>query len=59
MSQSSLQKQINRLRKYCVNLTDSNTLRKRHIQQFDSFIKKLLKEKRITKDELSSFMVKK
>jgi 3-oxoacyl-[acyl-carrier-protein] synthase III len=55
----SLQKDINRIRKTCTQLGESNKLRKHEIKQFNMFIKKLLKENRITKDEISQFMDKK
>jgi len=56
---SSLQKDINRLRKTCTELSESNRLRKLQIKQFDLFIKKLLSEDRITTEEISMFMDKK
>ena len=56
---SSLQKDINRLKKRCKDLNDSNILKKHQIRQFDTFIKILLKNERITKDEISQFMEKK
>lgn len=55
----NLQKDINRLRKTCTKLGESNKLRKYQIKQFNIFIKKLLEENRITKDEISQFMDKK
>jgi polyhydroxyalkanoate synthesis regulator phasin len=56
---SSLQKDINRLRKRCKELNDSNTLRKHQIKQFDAFIKVLIKDGRINKEEIAKFMSKK
>ena len=55
---SSYQKDINRIRKKCNKLYISNALRKYQISQFDIFIKKLIKENRITKEEISQFMEK-
>ena len=55
---SSLQGDINRLRRVCKNLSKSNLDRKRQITKFDTLIKKLLGEGRITKEELSQFMSK-
>lgn len=55
----SLQRDINRLRKTCTELSESNRLRKHQITQFNTFIKKLLKEGRISIDEISQFMNKK
>ena len=55
---STFQKDITRLRKTCIKLNISNTLRKHQITQFNLFIKKLLKENRITKEEVSQYMEK-
>ncbi|MCK9574796.1 MAG: hypothetical protein WC979_02925 [Candidatus Pacearchaeota archaeon] len=57
-TRSAYQKDINRLRKTCVKLNLSNELRKYQIHCFDSFIKQLLSEKRITKKEISDYMIK-
>ncbi len=53
---SSLQKDINRLRKVCDKFNKSNTLRKYQTTQFNLLIKKLLKEGRISKDEVREFI---
>jgi len=55
---SSYQRDINRIRNKCNKLYISNALRKYQISQFDIFIKKLIKENRITKEEISQFMEK-
>ncbi len=56
---SSLQKDINRMRKYCNLLTESNKLRKFQTSQFNNLIKKLLKEGRVTKEEVKEFITSK
>jgi hypothetical protein len=56
---SSYQKDINRLKKMCNDYRIINNLRKKQITQFNNFIGKLLKEKRITKDEIKQFMERK
>ncbi len=56
---SSLHKDINRLRNVCTKINECNKLRKYQITQFNLFIKKLLLEERITKDEISKFMCRK
>jgi len=56
---STLQKDINRLKKTCRNFELSNNLRKYQIKQFHLFTKKLLDEGRITESELAPFIIKK
>ena len=56
---STFQKKINRLRNTCTSLMISNKNRKHQISQYNLFIKKLLSEKRITKEEISEYMNKK
>jgi hypothetical protein len=56
---STLTKDINRIRKIAENQAKMNTLRKHQIQLLDKFLKKLIKEKRITKEELKPYMPKK
>ena len=55
----SLQKDVQRLKYTCTKIFECNKLRKGLITQFDMFIKKLLDENRITKEEISQFMDKK
>lgn len=54
---STLRGDINRLRKMCVTLTHSNKLRKHQITQFDTLVKVLIKDGRLTKEELSKYMI--
>lgn len=56
---STLTKDINRIRKICNNQTKMNTLRKHQIKLLNQFLHKLLKENRITIDELKPYMPKK
>lgn len=56
---SHLSKDINRIRKKCEQLMKMNILRKHQIKLMNEFIEKLLKEGRITKDELKKYMPKK
>lgn len=56
---SHLTKDINRIRKTAEQQTKMNILRKYQVKLFDEFIKKLLKENRITKEELRPYLPKK
>ena len=56
---STLMQDINRIRKACDKQTRMNTLRKHQIKLYNFFLEKLLKEGRITKEELKSFTPKK
>jgi len=56
---SHLIKDINRIRKYAESQTRMNILRKYQLSQLDKFIKKLLKEKKISKEEISEYNIKK
>lgn len=52
-------KDIKRIRKTSEMLARMNMLRKYQIQLLDKFMQKLLKEGRITKEELKKYMPKK
>jgi len=56
---SSLMKDIKRIRKTAEQQTRMNILRKYQIKMLNEFIKKLLQEKRITKEELNQYNIKK
>jgi 3-oxoacyl-[acyl-carrier-protein] synthase III len=56
---STLTRDINRIRKTTDRQTRMNILRKHQIKLLNNFIQKLIKEKRITKDELKLYMPKK
>jgi hypothetical protein len=56
---STLTKDINRIRKTADSQIKMNILRKHQLKLLDEFIKKLIKEKRITKEELREYMPKK
>jgi len=56
---SSLMKDINRIRKTAEIQTRMNILRKHQIKLLNNFIEKLIKEKRISKEELNGYMPKK
>ncbi len=56
---SSLMKDIARIRKTCDKQTRMNILRKHQIKLLNELIEKLLKEKRITKQELKHYMPRK
>lgn len=56
---STLTKDINRIRETADIQTRMNILRKHQINLFNKFIQKLIKEKRITKEELKEYMPKK
>ena len=56
---SSLMKDINRIRKTAETQTKMNILRKHQIKLLNKFIEKLIKEKRISKEELKPYMPKK
>jgi len=56
---STLSKDINRIRKIADTQIKMNILRKHQLKLLDKFIKKLIKEKRITKEELREYMPKK
>ncbi len=53
---SNLMKDINRIRKTCNTQTKMNILRKHQIKLLNKFIEKLLREERITKEELKEYM---
>ncbi|MEM0465552.1 MAG: hypothetical protein QXW97_02515 [Candidatus Pacearchaeota archaeon] len=56
---SHLQKDINRIRKIAKAQMKMNLLRKHQIKLLNELIKKLIKEKRITKEEVAPYMPKK
>ena len=56
---SSLTKDINRIRKITDTQIKMNILRKHQINLLNKFLKKLIKEKRINKDELKPYMPRK
>lgn len=56
---SSLMKDINRIRKQAETQARMNLLRKYQLTQLNKFIKKLLKEGRISKEEIKKYNVKK
>ena len=56
---SSLMKDIKRIRKVAETQTRMNILRKHQIKLLNNLIEKLIKEKRITKEELKEYMPKK
>jgi len=56
---SSLMKDINRIRKQAEAQTRINILRKYQLTLLNNFIKKLLEEGRISKEELKAFNLKK
>ena len=49
---STMQKQINRLKKRCTELQKSLEVRKNYVRSTTSFIQSLLNDGRITKEEL-------
>jgi len=56
---SSLMKDINRIRKTADSQTRMNILRKHQIKLLNEFLHKLIKQGRITIDELKPFMPRK
>jgi len=56
---STLMKDINRIRKVAESQTRMNMLRKHQIKLLNKFIEKLIKDGRITKEELRKYMPKK
>lgn len=56
---SSLMKDINRIRKTAETQARMNMLRKHQIKLLNKFIEKLIKDKRITKEELKKYMPRK
>lgn len=58
-TRSTLMKDINRIRKTAEQQTKMNILRKYQIKLLDKFLKKLIKEGKITKEELKPYMPKK
>jgi len=56
---STLMKDIVRIRKQAEKQTRMNILRKYQIKLLNEFLNKLIKEGRITKDELRKYMPKK
>ncbi len=56
---SSLTRDINRIKRNLENQIKMNILRKHQIKLLDKFLKKLLEEKRISVEELKSYMPKK
>jgi tRNA splicing ligase len=56
---SSLMKDVNRIRKQAEVQAKMNLLRKYQLTQLNKFIKKLLKEGRISKEEIKEYNVKK
>lgn len=56
---STLMKDINRIRKTSERLARMNMLRKHQVKLLEKFIEKLLKEGRITKQELKPYMPRK
>jgi hypothetical protein len=55
---SHLSKDINRIRRTAEAQTRMNILRKHQIRLLNDFLRKLLKEKKITKEELRPYMPK-
>ena len=49
---SALQKKLNRVTKLATKFNNVNTIRKQQLSRTNVFLKKLLDENRITKDEL-------
>lgn len=58
-TRSSYQKEINRLNRFCTDYMLSNNIRRYQQAQLGLFIKKLLCENRITKEELMMYVVNK
>lgn len=56
---STLSKDINRIKKYTENQIRMNILRKHQLKLLDKFLKRLIKEGRISKEELKPYMPKK
>jgi len=56
---SSLSKDINRIKSKLDSERKMNMLRKHQIKLYDKFLKKLINEGRISKDELKPYMPKK
>jgi tRNA splicing ligase len=56
---SHLMKDISRIKKYAEIQTRMNILRKYQLSQLDKFMKKLLREGRISKKELEKYNIKK
>jgi hypothetical protein len=56
---STLSKDINRMRKNLEKQIKMNVLRKHQINLLDKFFKKLIREKRITREELKFYLPKK
>ena len=56
---SSLMKDINRIKKTAEKQIKMNILRKHQIKLLDKFLKKLIQQGRITKEELIPYMPKK
>lgn len=56
---SKLTKDLNRMKKVINSQTRMNILRKYQLNLLDKFMKKLLKEGRITKEEIGEYMPKK
>jgi 3-oxoacyl-[acyl-carrier-protein] synthase III len=55
----SLQKDVIRLRKKCIEFQRGLENKKEALRQFSALIKKLLSENRITKEEIGEFLKKK
>ncbi len=55
---STLMKDINRIKKIANNQVKANILRKHQIKLLDKFLKKLIKEGRIDKEELKPYLPK-
>lgn len=56
---SSYQKDINRLRKRCNNYQKAIRLRNKYLLQSSNFIKAMIKEGKITKEDLKPYFKKK
>lgn len=56
---SKFTKRINAIKKYTDQQIRMNILRKHQIKLFDKFLKKLIREGRIKKEELKEYMPKK
>jgi hypothetical protein len=56
---STLTRDINRIRKICEKQIHMNILRKHQIKLLNEFINKLIKEKKITTEELKTYVPKK
>lgn len=56
---STMQKQVNRLKKRCTELQESIEIRKQYVRSTSEFIQFLLSKNRITKSELAPYYKRK